>query len=648
MYHSQGNYMRILYFIILLHCSSILFAQQRADYSTDSRRAIKLYEEANLLIRRRVFDEAIELLNKAVKKDETFIEAHLKLAFCYELLRNVDAQQYHLEQVISHNEKEEKYKNVLYTLARVYFSQGKYDEARRMLERFGQYKIDHQKLEREVARLEQDLRFVEEHIRDTLNIDPRPLSDSVNAFELQYFPVLTADEEKIFFTRRLGQDFGHDEDIYFCEKKPDGSWSAPRSISPNINTRYNEGTCTISADGRVLIFTTCSGRIGFGSCDLYFSTFDGAEWSEPQNLGSNINGRSWESQPSLSADGSTLYFVSDRGGGEGKRDIWISELGEDGNWTKAWNAGPDINTPEDEVSPFIHVNGFTLYFASKGFPGYGRFDLYMTEQTSEGWSQPENLGYPINDHNDQVSLFVTTSGARAYYAHEMKKNGIYTESRIYTYEIPQEIRIAAKSNYLKGKVIAADTEEPLKAAIQLYDLNNDKLISEFQSNPQTGRYYSILTEGKKYALYVESEGYLFESRTFDYTGGNFEDPIVQDFELKPIRKGVKTVLNNIYFDFDSYKLKSSSRTELDKVANFIQSHPKLNIEIAGHTDNVGEKTYNQKLSEDRARAVYEYLVDLGVDPDQLIYKGYGQSDPMVPNDSEEAQSKNRRIEFIVQ
>lgn len=648
MYHRWKNGMRYLFVFLFLFSFLPLLAQQKTDYSTDSKRAIKLYQEANLMIRRRVFDEAIELLNKAVKKDNKFIEAHLKLAFCYEILRNLDKQQYHLEQVVKYNKDESKYKNVLYTLARVYFAQGKYEEASKTLNQFKKYEIDNDRLKNEFKSLESKLNFVAEHKDEVLDIEPKPVSDSVNAFELQYFPVLTADEQKIFFTRRLGQSFADDEDIYYCERDEDGNWHSPKPVSPNINSRYNEGTCTISADGRVLIFTTCDGRPGFGGCDLYMSEFNGEEWSEPQNLGSNVNSRSWESQPSLSADGRTLYFVSDRAGGEGRRDIWVTEIGEDGNWLKAWNAGKQINTREDEVSPFIHVNGTTLFFASKGWPGYGKFDLFYVEKTSVDWTSPKNLGYPINDHNDQVSLFVTTDGENAYYVNESKKNGIFTESRIYTYEIPKEIRIDKRSNYLKGKIFAADTKKPLEASIELFDLEKDERVSKFKSKPQNGEYFAILTEGSHYALYVESPGYLFESRSFDYRKENFDEPVIQNFYLNPIKRGEKTVLNNIYFDFDSYKLKESSRTELEQVARFIKQHENLNITIAGHTDNVGEPSYNQKLSENRAREVYEYLLSLDVNPDKLAYNGYGQEQPLFENDTEEHRSKNRRIEFIIE
>ena len=312
-------------------------------------------------------------------------------------------------------------------------------------------------------------RFAIENKATASEFNQHPLSDTVNCFAMQYFPVLTADQQELIFTRRTSNDDSADEDLVVSRKNFRGRWSAPVSISPNINSQWNEGTCTISADGRKLIFTSCIGRRGYGSCDLFQSVKVGDTWSEPENLGPNVNTGDWESQPSLSADGRVLYFVSDRRGGYGRRDIWVSRLTVDGKWTKAENAGRSVNTQYDEISPFIHVNGKTLYFASNGLPGFGGYDIYFLEKNSDGlWSKPVNVGAPINNHHDQFSLFITANGEKGYYVHEERTSEGHDVSKIYEAEIPQRYQIKFRSNYVKGIVRDKQTNEKGSGAQKVF------------------------------------------------------------------------------------------------------------------------------------------------------------------------------------
>ncbi len=624
-----------------------LFAQNKQDYSTRSKKAIKYYESGNHLIRMRKFQDAVEMYNLAVKKDPDFIEAHLRLAFCYDILRNMPAQLHQLEEVVRIGPQDKKYRNVYYSLAKVYFNMGRYSDAEKMMQEFLQKGPVREKMKKNVNWLSENIEFAKKTKQHPLNIHPEPLPPVINRLPLQYFPVLTADEKSIIFTGRKGFGYRDDEDIYISKKDSAGRWQIPVSISMNINSQYNEGTCSISADGRTLIFTSCVGREGYGSCDLFVSYKSGEEWSMPVNLGAAINTRSWESQPSLSADGRRLYFISNRPGGIGKRDIWVSDLDAAGNWAPARNIGPEINTADDEVSPFIHVDGQTLFFASKGYPGMGGFDIYKSVRSSRGWSKPENIGYPINDYNDQVSLFISANGEHAYYSHETHENVKENKSLLYTFSFEAGDIMVRKSNYLSGVVRDAETRRPLAAKIELRDLNGGGIVNIFWSDSVTGDYFSVLPEGSLYGLYVECPGYLFETSTFDYKEKSDPEPVVRDFYLEPVRKGAVTVLNNIFFEFDSYELKESSFTELQKVVSFLKENPAIHIEIRGHTDNIGNARYNQELSGKRARAVYRYLVDAGIDPGRLTYKGYGESMPVASNEQEEGRAMNRRIEFII-
>lgn len=618
----------------------------QTNYSTSSKKAIKLYEEAQLLIRQRKITDAVEVLKESVAKDNNFLEAHLKLAFSYELLRNIEGQQYHLEQIIRIDPNSSRYKNVYYSLGKVYFNQGKYEQSHEMLSKLVRLGIDNPRIKSDVEGLNENIQFAVESIKKPLDIHPQALSEILNAFPLQYFPVLTADENTIIYTAREGISFHDDENIVISNKDEDGNWQQPISISPNINSQFNEGTCTISADGRTLIFTNCEGRQSYGSCDLYISYRNGDEWSVPKNLGKNINSRSWDSQPALSADGRKLFFVSNRGGGKGKRDIWMSQKDDENSWQKAVNLGNVINSTEDEVSPFIHVNGTTLFFASQGFPGFGGYDIYKSEKSVSGWSQPENLGYPINTHEDQVSMFVSTNGKNGYYSFERKGQGKQNQSLLYGFEFPANSILENASIYLTGNVYDNDTKKPLHATLELYDLGSDKPTAIFTSDPVTGKYFSILNENKKIVLYIDREGYLFESKLYELSVEN-SNSINRDIYLKPIKKGNSTRLNNIFFEVNSALLTTESITELNKLVHFLTLNPTTKITICGHTDNQGTTAYNMILSEDRARAVYDFLIKRDISPSKLTFIGYGESKPIVENVDKDSMRANRRIEFVI-
>lgn len=617
------------------------------SYSTKSKKAIGFYEESEPYMASRRYGEAISLLTQALVKDPEFIEAHLRIAFCYKLINNIEAQKFHLEAVIKYADNPARYVNVYFSLGEAYYLTMEYDKAARYLNEFLRAEGVNPRIKPEAQWLLKNVYYARDAVMNPIEIEPVKLPEVINAGPLQYFPVLTGDEEKMFFTTRRGAHPRYDENIYVSTKDEQGNWTTPISISPNINTASNEGTCTISADGKVLIFTSCQGRGSVGGCDLYISYREGNDWSRPVNLGPAVNSRDWDSQPSLSADGRKLYFVSERPGGIGGRDIWLSRRNADNEWEQAVNLGKSINTGRDEVSPFIHVNGQTLYFASKGYPGIGGYDLYSAEYVNGEWTQPKNLGWPVNTPEDQISLFVTSNGKRAYYSLDSyDANGLPT-STLYYFDIPPEISVRNRSFYVKGTIKDESTGSPLKARVELRDVNMNELVSVVSSDSIFGEYIMMLTEGSEYALYVEKKGYILESRNFNLPHGSEQKPVVMDFFLRRFETGVITTLNNIFFETDSYELLERSLTELEKVVDYLHQYPDLRVEISGHTDDVGTAGYNQGLSEKRAEAVYKYLVSEGIDPGRLNYQGYGFDQPAYPNDSDENRSRNRRIEFKI-
>lgn len=613
--------------------------------STKNKKAIELYVEADNYRVRGQFNQAISLLQQAIEKDKNFSEAYFRLGVTFKMMRDLDRSTKSYEAGLYLTVDQKKQKGYFFELGDNYLQVGNYEKARDFLTRY----LDSEMLNRvKVDQAALWKRTAEYAIKNKRNISgfvPRPLGDTVNCFPMQYFPVLTADEQELIFTRRLGESNEDDEDLVISKKDSLGHWQKPESISPNVNSEFNEGTCSISADGRQLIFTSCLGRKGFGNCDLFQSLKVGGIWSQPLNMGPQINSAAWESQPSLSADGRVLYFLSDRKGGLGNRDIYVSHQIEPNKWTKAENLGPKINTSYDEISPFVHANGRTLFFAANGRLGFGGYDLFRSEKENGEWQEPINFGYPVNNHEDQFSLFITADGKRGYYSHEEGSKN--TSGKIYEITVPEELQIKFRSNYVKGKVRDRKSGLPLNARIELYNVVTNELVSFVNSDSITGEYLMVLTQGSEYGLFVSKKDYVFQSLNFNYESEINIEPVVVNVFLDRVTVGAISVLKNIFFEFDKYDLQDKSKTELEKMVRFLTENPLIKIEIGGHTDNDGSPAYNLKLSQNRAQSVASYLLQYGIDIKRISQKGYGADRPIQPNDSEENKQANRRIEFKI-
>jgi len=484
---------------------------------------------------------------------------------------------------------------------------------------------------------------------------PELLPAPLNQFRDQYFPVLTADNKSLIFTvqRNPEKKDQENEDIFISTVTADGTFGAPQSISPIINSRENEGTATISGDGNTLVFTSCGRPGGVGSCDLYISHRRGSQWTAPRNLGILVNSKAWDSQPSLSADGRTLYFSSQRGGGLGGYDIYVATLGADGTWGKATNLGAPINTAGDDLAPFIHASGTTLYYATDGLVGLGSSDIFRAELDANGqWGTPRNLGYPFNTFANEASLYISSDNKRAYYTRSEPPRpgepaGALPVIRLYGTEVPASVRARETSTYTQGRVFDAVTKKPLNAMVQIFDLGTNALTQQVYSDAETGLYTAVLNEGRAYAMYAAAPGYLLKSLNFDYSAARVFDPLTLDIYLDPAKSGRSAVLNNLFFDSNQAVLKPRSRTELDRLVEFLRQDPSLRVEVAGHTDNVGTPAANLTLSQRRAQAVLAYLSSHGVPAARLRAKGYGETKPLAANDSEAHRAQNRRIELRI-
>jgi hypothetical protein len=390
-----------------------------------------------------------------------------------------------------------------------------------------------------------------------------------------------------------------------------------------------------------MYFTACERPGGYGSCDLYFSAYKNGTWSTPVNLRPPVNSQYWESTPSISADGSTLFFASNRPGGLGAKDIWISRMKPDGTWSTPKNPGKNINTEGNEMSPFIHFDGRTLYFASDGRPGMGGYDIYMSRMNDDStWSEPKNLGYPINTYNDEMGLVIDAAGTTGYFS---SRRDNVTGKDIFYFSLDESVRPDAVS-YLKGKVSDKETGKLLKADYELINLSNN-IVSVRNTTDDTGNFLVCLPSGYDYGLNVKKDGYLFYSENFMFEGKHSASaPLIKRIALSRARVGEKMLLANVFYEVDSWELRKESLTELNNLADLLLMNKDLVVEIDGYTDSTGSDPYNLTLSEKRALSVVKYLQTRGIPQDRLKFKGFGNSSPVGDNVTSEGRQLNRRTE----
>ena len=517
--------LKFVYIILLMLA---LAPMAEAQYTVDNKKAVSEFERGQQLLSSNPA-KAFDHFEKALKAEPAFAEVRLTMAAWY----------------MDHD------------------SLGLAEEQLRAFLRYDKGK--HKKWGASAQYDLECIAFRREAMANPVPFTPENMGAGVNSPDDEYLPTLTADGKMLIFTRYDRMAMAED---FYASRLVNDKWAKAVRMAEPLNSDENEGAGCISQDGRILYFTACNRPDGAGRCDLYVSYRKAGGWSRPQNLGPAVNTSGWESQPCLSIDGQTLYFVSDRGGGMGGMDIWRSTLVE-GRWSQPVNMGPTINTKGDEKTPFISFDNQTFYFSSNGRVGMGGMDLFVCRRTGDTtWSEPQNLGYPINTSGDESSLIVSPDGRTAVFSSD--KFGGQGQLDLYTFALPEPVR-----------------SEPVV-------------------------YKEEITE-------VAPELQVGESIT----------------------------LKNVFFQTGKYTLLDISIVELDKVVEMMQKHPSLRIELGGHTDNTGNEAANQKLSEQRAKAVYDYLVNHGVQADRLSYKGYGQSQPVADNSTPEGRRQNRRTVFTI-
>lgn len=631
--------------VILFICFSFsAFGQSK--YSIESKKAIGIFEEGLRFYDNKLNTEAEERFLKAIKIEPKFIEAHILLGDVYfDIGKPLDGIELYKKVV---EIDDEFFSNTYNQLAQMQMSIGDYDNAVINYRKYIAKKRVNPKLKEKAELQLHNAEFGAIARKSPVPFEPKNLGANVNTADFEYFPVLTADGLTLVCTRNKRRDEGADyqEDFYISFLKNDGEWGLAMNLGNPINTDDNEGAQTMTADGQQLFFTGCNRRGGMGSCDIYRSFREGRSWSTPENLGPPVNSDKWESQPSISSDGKTLYFSSNRAGGKGGADIFVTHLAPNGEWTEPRNLGDSINTAGYEETPFIHADGRTLYFTSNGHVSMGGKDIYMSRLDEKGiWSTPKNLGYPINTWKDEMGLFVDASGKLAYFGSD--RDGGFGKLDIYAFELYQDAR-PIPVTYVKGIVKDLPSKRPLGAKFELIDLSTSKTVIESQSDKITGDFLVCLPVDRDYALNVSKDGYLFYSANFSLQGRAPDSkPFIMNVELQPIEFGKKVVLKNIFFETASYDLKPESTAELEKLVSFLKENPTIHIEIGGHTDNMGNRADNQVLSENRAKAVNDYLLAKGMASVRTEYKGYADTVPIDTNDTVEGRANNRRTEFTV-
>jgi outer membrane protein OmpA-like peptidoglycan-associated protein len=541
--------------------------------------------------------------------------------------------------------------------------------------------------------------------------EPVPLGE-INSKYNDFAPSETADGSTLYFTsdrpgtnkKEVIEKGGFSEDIFVAHRDSLGHFSSPAPLPPPLNSLDDEGSATVTADGQTLYMSLCRRPGGVGDCDLYESQLSGNQWATPQNLGQPLNSPAWDAEPSVTADGSTLYFSSTRPGSiEGSEDIYVAYRNTDGSWTPPKNLGEPVNTRFNDRSPFISADGKTLYFSSNGHPGFGNHDLFMTRKLSDGtWCVPVNLGRPINAYGDDVFLTIPASGDKIIYS--TQRADARASLHLYEAKLPLEFR-PGPVTLIAGTVYDRVTHSAVAAEVDVNDLKTNQLVAVYHANKVTGKFYITLGTGKMYGITATASGYAPYSDHYTVPDTISYREVTHDLPLTPLpaeiagnvknpneNKNPKGNLNpngnkkenrtpngnkntsgnknpnekknpsgnlnpngnidtsgielhNVFFDFDKSTLRPESHSELDYWVALLKKNPKLKIEIDGHTDSVGTAAYNLKLSLERARAVQEYLVDHGINELRLLPKGFGATRPKASNATEEGRQRNRRTEF---
>lgn len=630
---------------------------------------------------------------KAYEYNRENAELNYKIGACYLYSGTRSNSVSHLKK--AYNANPEISSDILYLIGRGLQYSYEFDKAIEYFEKYNKQRekiLADRRLRRsyDISLRDPEKRIQECKIAKTLVANPiRVFIDNVgagiNSSYPDYGPVISADESVMVFTSRRTESAGgaldpadmqYFEDLYISYYHENVGWSKAVNMKDLNSEEAHDATVAISPDGQHLYIYR-----GVPQGTIFESRLEGDKWSRPSSLGRSINSRYQETSGSISPCGNYFYFVSERPEDDfgnknlGGKDIFVSELQKNGRWGKVRNLGAPVNSKYDEEGIFMHPDGRTLYFSSRREGSMGGYDIFYTEKDRDGnWSDPVNIGYPINTPEDDVFFVVSGNARYAYFSSD--REGGYGLQDIYRITFlgaekllaygsedyliassgaavrqkvePEKVEVrTVRLTILKGIITDALSGEPIEAQIQIYDNEKDELISTMSSNSVTGRYLVSLPSGKNYGIHVKAEDYLFYSENFDIPEATSYQEVTNDIVLSRVGIGSRIVLRNIFFDFAKSSLRETSFPELNRLVDLMKAYPRMKIEIGGHTDNVGSHSYNKQLSEDRAKSVVNYLINNGINRDRLSYKGYAFDEPIDTNETDEGRQRNRRVEFKV-
>jgi outer membrane protein OmpA-like peptidoglycan-associated protein len=645
----------IFIFCLLLVCQfAPLHGQDKEDPCplSDNKKARKLYEKA-LDVARNDKTEARSILKEALDLDSEFGRANFVMAdLLIKQKRVADAEPY-LRTVARVCPDLDPM--VFYRLGSIAFENKNWKESQGFLKTFVDSRSKKEAEKSEARTMIQACDFYLQGYANPVPFNPVPLAEISTAAD-EYLPVITPDNEMAYFTRStfleekftggINTERKRQERFSYAPNSGSNSFQAGTPMPTPFNMNNNEGGASLSADNRYMFFTICKNDGGDQlNCDLFYTVFQNGAWSEIKNAGPNINGKdTWESQPSLSSDGRTLYFASNRVGGLGGIDIWKSTKDAKGNWGAPENLGPRINTEGNEKSPFFHSDGQTLYFSSTGHLGYGGYDIYLSKLSKDtGWVKPRNIGYPINSERDDLGFFVSTDGKYGYFASDkLKGNGGWD---VYSFELYKEAR-PERVLFVSGALRDENNQVISDAKVEIKNTRTRE-VTTVEVDSLTGKYVAVVAFNEDHILTVKQPGKAFTSQYFSAADSSLGKPMKMDLKVEEIKVGKPYKLNNIYFKTSSSLLNPETIIIIEELTKFLQENKTVSIAIHGHTDNAGNAADNLKLSADRAKMVFDLLVLNGIDASRLSYKGFGATRPIASNLTEKGKALNRRTEFMV-
>lgn len=655
-----------LFFLIFISSSIIPIFAQTPCKTIRNKQAIKNYNEAQIIFKTKP-KEASDLLEEALRLEPKYYHAYYSLGLLNIQFSERAKEENNLKFVPGYLSTAElyftksinvcpQYNNYLayFYLGQLQYNAANHAKSKENLAIFIEKNKNETQLLDEAKKMQQKSQTYLNLLNNPVPFNPVKVKDICTGAD-ELLPLITPDGSYIFYTRRNMKGGEMQEELTLSKRiTPSDSslelFSKGNPMTSPFNDGRNMGGATITIDNQNFFITICEyqreGYTSMKNCDIYLTQYLNNNWTPLKKLDNPVNTAVFEGQPSITADGKILYFSSNREGGYGGYDIYRALKDNNGNWTIVHNLGPTINTKGDEKTPFIHSDGQTLYFSSNGYTGMGGFDIYYTTLLQNKWTDPKNIGYPINTTNDELGFIVGTNGRNFYFSLRNANN--QGDWDIYTSEMPNDAK-PQKVILVKGSIDDDNGNDVSNAKVELRNINTNKTTNGFVDET-TGNYAVATIVNKtddRFIMTVKKEGYVYQSKYINPFEKLFEPPTTINVKIAKIQANKPYRLDDVNFDFNSSQLTVPTIAILENLVSFLIENKTLNIEIQGHTDNIGDDDFNLDLSNQRAKAVASYLMKKGISSKRLTYKGFGETTPITTNATEQGRAINRRVEFVI-